>query len=235
MKNEKFCFNKSVGVMILAVVALGAFAFGAVQLTQKPTSTSTRAAGCAVGKDMGGGMYRCQANCGVTKSGKCLNYVHNSPDKNCVQCNNTTAANTLQTQPSQNSSTQSTDSQSNAIQVLAWNQSKMTPADTDGNVLIINKDDVYQVCMKYPGITSTRLLQRAYMLGNPTESVFYISEASSRISRNSNTDKIFGCTSIAVLHEESTVKQVALKGSIVLGETTPYEILKAPVITVKLN
>lgn len=44
MKNEKLCFNKSVGFIVIAVVAVGVFAVAAVQLSQKTTSTSTRAA-----------------------------------------------------------------------------------------------------------------------------------------------------------------------------------------------
>lgn len=43
MKNEKFCFNKSVGVIIAVVIALGAFALFAFKLSTQSTSTSTRA------------------------------------------------------------------------------------------------------------------------------------------------------------------------------------------------
>lgn len=87
IKNGKICFNKSVGIIIAVVIALGIFAAGAAQLSQMSTSTSSRASSCAPGKDMGGGMYQCQANCGASKSGKCYKFVHNSPDQSCTQCN----------------------------------------------------------------------------------------------------------------------------------------------------
>ena len=43
MKNNKVCFNKSLGLVVLVVLAIGAFTLFATKLTQKPTSTNTRA------------------------------------------------------------------------------------------------------------------------------------------------------------------------------------------------
>jgi len=47
MKNEKICFNKSVGIIGAVALILGLFTYSAVLLTQNATSTSTRA---SVGK-----------------------------------------------------------------------------------------------------------------------------------------------------------------------------------------
>lgn len=99
MKNEKICFNKSVGIIVAVVAILGMLTFGAIKLSQLTTSTSSRAFSCDLGKDIGGGMYQCQANCGASTSGKCYNYVHNSPDKSCTQCNGLPTTTTQVTPP----------------------------------------------------------------------------------------------------------------------------------------
>lgn len=231
MKNEKFCFNKSVGIIVALVFTLGLFAYGAAQLTQKPTSTSSRAGSiCDAGKDMGGGLYRCQANCGLSKGGKCYNYVHNSPDQSCQQCNVVTE---LVTTIPANPSTETTVSNSlNEVELFAWNQSKMVNVPISNNVLVVNSNDVYQVCMKYSGKKDIKLIRNAYMLPDTNESVFYIGIASSLITKNSNTDKIFGCSSLTVTHAESAVKTVKMKGTIVMGETTPYDLLKSATLTI---
>lgn len=43
MKKDKICFDKSIGIIIAVIVALGVFAVGAVQLTKQSTSTNSRA------------------------------------------------------------------------------------------------------------------------------------------------------------------------------------------------
>lgn len=167
IKNGKICFNKSVGVIIAVVVALGIFAAGAAQLSQMPTSTNSRASSCAPGKDMGGGMYQCQANCGASKSGKCYKFVHNSPDQSCTQCNGlpSTATQTIMSttitqntivQPTTETSVSETveptgssmyiPSSSKDVRISVWKIStdpkgKLVPQTVQGNIVSLRLGD----------------------------------------------------------------------------------------------
>ena len=165
IKNGKICFNKSVGVIIAVVVALGIFAVGAIRLSQMSRSTSSRASSCAQGKDMGGGMYQCQANCGASKSGKCYKYVHNSPDQSCTQCNGlpSTATQTIMptttTEPTGSSTY--TPSSSKDVRISVWKLStdpkgKLVPQIVQGNTVSLNlatgKEYYnYFACLQYVG------------------------------------------------------------------------------------
>ncbi len=76
-------------LLTLGLVLVGGivtFGLSLLSNNQKNLASNTKAATCAKGVSIGSGYYSCGANCGLTSSGKCLNYTHNSTDPNCSPC-----------------------------------------------------------------------------------------------------------------------------------------------------